>query len=78
MAANNPTRAPLAGAYRLAYVPTDMADPTLDNALDRADAALARIEKALASRPDGEAKLRAEMRAVLADLDALLANAERD
>ncbi|MEN3971230.1 hypothetical protein WJS89_00935 [Sphingomicrobium sp. XHP0235] len=55
-----------------------MADPTLDNALDRADAALARIEKALASRPDGEAKLRAEMRAVLADLDALLANAESD
>ena len=53
-----------------------MADTTLDDALARADAAIRRIERALERRKDSSDQLRADMKGVLADLDALIRAAE--
>jgi hypothetical protein len=54
-----------------------MPEPTLDDELSRAERALERLHLALETRPSMDEKLREEMGAVLADLDRLIASAER-
>ena len=55
-----------------------MDDPPLDAALDRAERALQRVERALASRPAPVAhdeELRAKVREVVEELDELIREA---
>ena len=55
-----------------------MDDGGLSSALDRADRALERIERALASRPPADARdneLRAKVREVVEELDVLIREA---
>jgi len=57
-----------------------MSDQVLTDAIDRAERALSRLERATASIKDSrgrEDKLRATMRDVVAELDSILAEGER-
>ena len=54
-----------------------MAEPTLDDELDRAERALERVARALDKRAASDIALRQEMRAAIADLDTLISAAER-
>jgi hypothetical protein len=57
-----------------------MSDQVLTDAIDRAERALSRLERATASIKDSrgrEDKLRATVRDVVAELDSILAEGER-
>ena len=54
-----------------------MAEPNLDDELDRAERALERVARALDKRAASDTALRQEMRAAIADLDTLISAAER-